>query len=46
MDWDEIYEELQNELGKEPTDEEVQEKYEDICSHTYDRDKDFKKYGG
>lgn len=45
MDWIEIFEDLAEELGREPTDEEVQERYIDMCSAAYDRAKDYMKYG-
>ena len=53
MDMDDIYiqaqEDLEIELGREPTDAEIyaraQEMYEHAASAAYDRAKDYRKYG-
>ena len=39
------YEELELELDREPSDEEIQERVEDYQCRAYDRAKDLRKYG-
>lgn len=43
--WIEVFEELEEELGREPTDDEVQVGMEDKMALAYDRAKDLRKYG-
>ena len=43
--WVKDHEELEEELGREPTTEEVDERVIDFISDAYDRAKDIRKYG-
>lgn len=40
MDWDDIYMQLEDELGREPTDDEITDYFSDLCNHTYDNYKE------
>lgn len=45
MNYDDIIIELEEELGREPTDDEIQEAIEHAACRAYDRAKDLMKYG-